>query len=180
MQNASEAWKKVVEFHGHACPGLAVGFRIACAAADFLDIQDRSHDEELLCITETDACGVDAVQMLLGCSLGKGNLMLKLRGKDAMTFVHRPTGKACRIIWEKNKPGLPKTRAEMLDFILSDAGKNYCKLTEIPVPDLPPAFITSSHACAKCGEPTAEHMLLSLGGEKYCRDCAPQVSRIIL
>ena len=39
---------------------------------------DFSADEDVVCIAENDACGVDAIQVLLGCSVGKGNLLFNL------------------------------------------------------------------------------------------------------
>jgi len=56
----SELWQKCIEFHGHICPGLAIGFRACEAAIEKLDLT-FSKDEEVMCITETDACGVDAI-----------------------------------------------------------------------------------------------------------------------
>ncbi|MCI5189229.1 MAG: hypothetical protein D3905_05405, partial [Candidatus Electrothrix sp. AS4_5] len=32
-----------------------------------------SPDEEIVCVTENDSCSVDAIQVLTGCSIGKGN-----------------------------------------------------------------------------------------------------------
>ncbi|MCI5226087.1 MAG: formylmethanofuran dehydrogenase, partial [Candidatus Electrothrix sp. AX2] len=29
MSEQKEDWKRCVEFHGHTCPGLAIGYRIA-------------------------------------------------------------------------------------------------------------------------------------------------------
>lgn len=54
---------------------------------------DFSRDEDVVCISENDACGVDAIQVLLGCSAGKGNLLFHLRGKQAFSFYNRKTGK---------------------------------------------------------------------------------------
>lgn len=183
MQITQELWEKAVEFHGHACPGLAIGCRLAAEAANFLGLPGRSVDEEILCIAETDACGVDAVQALLGCSLGKGNLLLKLRGKNALTFLHRPTGRACRAIWRQPRPEEPLNREESIRLILSDAGREFCSVSEVPSPDLPKAVMSPSEPCARCGESTAEHMLRRVNGQNYCLDCAaasrPGVSRII-
>lgn len=183
MQITQELWDKAVEFHGHACPGLAIGFRLAAEAANFLGLTGRSDDEEILCIAETDACGVDAVQALLGCSLGKGNLMLKLRGKNAMTFLHRPTGRACRAVWRQPQLDAPLNRAESIRLILADAGREYCTVSAVPAPDLPRAVMSRSEPCARCGESTAEHMLRRVDGQNCCLDCAaairPGVSRIL-
>ena len=59
-------WRESVRFHGHACPGLAIGCRMVFEAARELELGTKAKDEELVCITETDACCVDAVQALLG------------------------------------------------------------------------------------------------------------------
>jgi formylmethanofuran dehydrogenase subunit E len=56
-----ELWDKAVAFHGHECPGLAIGFKACEAAAEKIGI-GVSDDEEIVCITENDACGVDAIQ----------------------------------------------------------------------------------------------------------------------
>ncbi len=77
-------WEDCIAFHGHECPGLAIGFRMAHAARTRLGIIS-AHDEELVCVTENDACGVDAIQFLLSCTLGKGNLIFRDRGKHAFT-----------------------------------------------------------------------------------------------
>ena len=66
-----ELWEKCVEFHGHSCGGLAIGYRAALYAKELLGT-GRSEDEEIVCVAENDACGVDAIQVLLGCSAGKG------------------------------------------------------------------------------------------------------------
>ena len=58
-----QLWQKCVEFHGHECPGLAIGFKACEAAKKKLGI-GFSKDEEIVCITESDAC-VDAVQVSL-------------------------------------------------------------------------------------------------------------------
>ena len=67
-------WDKSVAFHGHECGGLTIGYKAALYAMELLDI-DFSKDEDVVCITENDACGVDAIQAILGCSVGKGNLL---------------------------------------------------------------------------------------------------------
>ena len=54
-------WKKTADFHGHVCPGVAIGFKAAMAGMAWLK-EHRAVDEELVAIVETDACGADAVQ----------------------------------------------------------------------------------------------------------------------
>ncbi|MDQ6799068.1 MAG: FmdE family protein, partial [Actinomycetota bacterium] len=67
-----ETTRRIVDFHGHMCPGLAMGIRAAEVA--LAEIGPHSVDEEVVAIVETDMCGVDAIQFLTGCTFGKGNL----------------------------------------------------------------------------------------------------------
>ena len=41
-------WEECVDFHGHACPGLAMGFRASEIAAEELGIPlEKASDEEI-------------------------------------------------------------------------------------------------------------------------------------
>lgn len=179
MQGSAELWDTTVLFHGHACPGLAIGYRLTLEGAAFLGITDRSNDEEIVCIVETDACGIDAAQVLLGCSMGKGNLLLRLRGKNAMTFLHRPSKRACRVMWKNPEQSLDLSRDEKMHLFLTESAEKCCKLVEVPYPDLPEAIISPSITCDSCGEFTAEHMMRLIKGQKLCLDCVPHFSRVL-
>ena len=71
-----EIWEKAVAFHGHTCGGLALGVRAAMEAQRRFGVE-RAEDEEIVGVTENDACGVDGIQVVLGCTLGKGNLIYR-------------------------------------------------------------------------------------------------------
>ncbi|UCG11095.1 MAG: TraR/DksA C4-type zinc finger protein [Deltaproteobacteria bacterium] len=99
MQHTSiseDTIKEVRAFHGHMCPGLAIGIRVAQAA--LRDIGPHAQDEEVVALVETDMCGVDAIQFLTGCTFGKGNLIHLDYGKNAFTFYRRSDGKGIRIV----------------------------------------------------------------------------------
>ena len=85
-----------IQFHGHICPGLLMGVRAAQLAMDQLSLE-RDRDEDLVAIVETDSCGVDALQAILGCTFGKGNLIFKDYGKAVYTVIDRSSGRALRI-----------------------------------------------------------------------------------
>ena len=62
--------KETTDFHGHWCPGLAIGIR---AAEWALKEMGKAPDEEIVAVVETDMCGVDAIQYLaLGIARGTG------------------------------------------------------------------------------------------------------------
>ncbi|MGW8287770.1 MAG: FmdE family protein, partial [Desulfobulbales bacterium] len=99
-----------VKFHGHACPGLALGYRVAERALKEFGL--RARDEELVAIVENNSCAVDAIQFFCGCTFGKGNLIFKDYGKQVYTFIKRPESEAIRIAvkWE-SPPEDPETAA---------------------------------------------------------------------
>lgn len=85
-----------IQFHGRICPGLLMGVRAAELAREQLGV-NQGQDEELMAIVETNSCEVDAIQAILGCTLGKGNLILKDYGKSVYTIAGRDNNRAVRI-----------------------------------------------------------------------------------
>jgi formylmethanofuran dehydrogenase subunit E len=94
MQN--EDLRDAIQFHGHLCPGLALGYRVAKAALRELKAE-RPRDEELVAVVENDSCAADAIQFITGCTFGKGNLIFHDYGKHVYTFYNRRTGEGVRI-----------------------------------------------------------------------------------
>ncbi len=88
--------RETIQFHGHLCPGLALGYRVSKAALRELGA-DRPKDEELVAVVENDSCASDAIQYITGCTFGKGNLIFHDYGKHVYTFYNRRTGKGIRI-----------------------------------------------------------------------------------
>jgi len=98
-------FEEVVRFHGHVCPGLAMGFRAASLAVQEL-ASLRAGDEELVAIVENTSCAVDAIQMVSGCTAGKGNLIFRDYGKQVYTFIRRADGAALRLALRWTPPPL--------------------------------------------------------------------------
>lgn len=87
--------RKAIDFHGHWCPGLATGLRVAEYARNELG---HNSDEEIVAVAETDMCGVDGIQVITGCTIGKGNLIMKNIGKVAFSFYRRSDEKSFRVV----------------------------------------------------------------------------------
>jgi formylmethanofuran dehydrogenase subunit E len=169
-------WERCVEFHGHACPGLAIGLRACEAAKKALGIS-FARDEEVVCVSENDACGVDAVQVLTGCSVGKGNLILRPVGKMAFSFFCRTTGASARILCKRPLNAAGMEREAMQAHILQAP---LAELFEIKKPSYEPpekARLFASVPCQRCGESCAEHAARLHGGSPLCLDCAGDYSR---
>jgi len=171
-----ELWEKCVAFHGHACPGLAIGFRATEAARTWLGMVGYSKDEELVCVTENDACGVDAIQVLLGCSFGKGNLIFKDRGKQAFSFFDRKNTKEGRVVF--NRPlNQNLDRQQMQAYILSAPLEELFELKkpQFTLPQRARLFV--SKKCEICGESAAEHKMRFQNEKVVCLDCFTTYSR---
>ena len=166
------AWEKCVDFHGHACGGLAIGYNAALLAMDLLDIT-FSDNESVVCISENDACGVDAIQVILGCSVGKGNLLFHMRGKQAFSFYNRSNGKSVRLVL---RPRPPMAKGQSMDWLLSREPAELFDCKEAP-PLPEPARIFRSVVCGKCGETAAENYIRLEDGVPLCLDCYHEYRR---
>lgn len=167
-------WEKCVEFHGHECGGLTIGYKAALYAIKLLDLK-FSKDEEVVCITENDACGVDAIQVMLGCSVGKGNLLFHIRGKQAFTFYDRSKNKGVRLVLKPRPEGM--TREESFDYYQKQNPEDMfdVKEPEIMLPES--ARIFDSYECEECRETTGANWIRIEGGRKLCLDCHSKYDR---
>lgn len=171
-----QLWQKCVEFHGHECPGLAIGFKACEAAREKLGVS-FSKDEEIVCVTENDACGVDAVQVITGCTLGKGNLIYRGTGKQAFTFFHRDTGQKLRIILKPRDDNDKLSKDERKKAILESPVEELFEFKN-PGFDLPKkARIFNTIKCTKCGEGAPEHKIRIMDNNPVCLDCFDDYSR---
>lgn len=163
-----------ISFHGHTCPGLAIGIRAAELAMEKLDIHKTANT---ICVTETDMCGVDAIQFLTGCSFGKGNLVHRDYGKSAFTFFNRDTGKGFRALFKDMGRGLD--REERIQQLMdADLGVLF-DLEDIEAPPVRPARILKSIACGNCGEMTMESRIRLFDGKQLCLPCFVTVEQKI-
>ncbi|MEN4018263.1 MAG: FmdE family protein [Methanobacterium sp.] len=193
-------FSEVTKFHGHVCPGTAIGYRAAEIAIKELR-SPRSMDEEFLAIVENDSCSVDAIQVLTGCTFGKGNLIFKDHGKHVYSFVNRNTGDTLRLSLNKGidemDPEFAKIREKVFSGSTSEEEKaefekqkdktSYDILdmpdnelfkiehVKIEIPEKDRIF--QSVKCAKCGELVAEHRARVEKGNFVCIPCFEDYSR---
>ncbi|MGZ5502965.1 MAG: FmdE family protein [Halobacteriota archaeon] len=198
METAKEtSFQEVTKFHGHICPGTIIGYRAAqIAVREFSP--NRSVDEELIAIVENDSCSVDAIQVVTGCTFGKGNLIFKDYGKHVYTFINRKTGDALRIslrssvnlehmdpTWNQLRKKVTSgsaTSNEQLDFskradiiaekLMNMPEESLFNVKHIENADVPKrARIFRSVPCQKCGELVSEHRVRLKNGEAMCIPC---------
>ncbi len=197
---SEEMIQKTVAFHGHMCPGLAIGIRAAEVA--LRDIGPHAHDEEVVAVVETDMCGVDAIQSLTGCTFGKGNLIHLDYGKNAFTFYRRSDGKGIRLVTRLEAFAEPDPEWQALRERLGDADltleerKRFWELhaarsrqiLDIPLDELfalkEPEGNIPSHArvmdsvtCEGCSEQVMETRTRRFEGKTLCIPCFHQLEQ---
>lgn len=184
---------EVEEFHGHMCPGLALGYRVSLLA--LRELGERAGDEELVAEVENDSCAVDAVQVMTGCTFGKGNLVFRDYGKQAYRFIRRPSGDALRVsvnwtappetddekaAWEHYAGGdrteeivrkVHERKSRKVKAILEAPEEELFKVTRERSQQPPAARIYPSVTCALCGEKVMEPKARLLRGQIVCIPC---------
>ncbi|HTY15358.1 MAG TPA: FmdE family protein [Methanoregulaceae archaeon] len=186
-----------IKFHGHKCPGLALGYRAAVIALEELRT-DPSRDEELVAIVENDACGIDALQVVTGCTAGKGNLVFRDYGKHVYTLINRKNNYAIRVATKPDfstsslDPVFGNLRNKVMGGKATDKETeayekhldNVCNLIlTVPYGDIfsvrrvdekvpEEATIYKSVPCECCGELVSEHRVRIVDGKHLCIPCS--------
>ncbi len=191
--------EEAVRFHGHVCPGLVIGIR---ASEVCLKEFGHNNEEPVCCVCETDMCGVDAIQFMTGCTLGKGNLMQRDYGKMAFTFYRKRDGKGFRLLL--NHDALGAEHAESAELLKKDLEGTITpeeaerlamlrERTRLQILDAPieslftrmepnqyiprPAKILETLICASCGEGIMESRSRRFDGKILCIPCFNKVEQ---
>lgn len=180
MYEEIPTFDEAVRFHGHTCPGLALGYLMATEARRILD-SGRAGDEDIVAVAETDACSLDAIQVVCGCTAGKGNLIVRDWGKHACTFYNRSTGTAVRMVVRPDTDleslvpdtGDPDERRERIArAVVAAPADEILKIEPVKTPIPEKARIFPSVPCSVCGEMVAEHRVRTRDGRPVCIPCS--------
>ncbi len=170
-------FEEIVQFHGHECPGLAIGYKMATTAMESLESL-RAEDEELVAIVENNACGVDALQCVTGCTFGKGNLLFHDYGKHVYTIYSRSTRNGVRVLFHGKgiQEGQRENRSVFTEWILSAPSDSIISVTPTNISEPEPARILKSIPCELCGESVMESRVRQVAGKSACIPCYKQRS----
>jgi formylmethanofuran dehydrogenase subunit E len=190
-------FSQAVKFHGHICPGLAIGYYASHVAMRWL-AAEKSPDDEVYAILESAGCGADAVQAITGCTTGKGNLIIHDNGKQVFIFGIRGHPKALRIALKPDftvdrlDPALSELRKKssagkatidevselrrrierVCRAILESPGEAVFNVTEVEAEEPEHRGIAASVVCSKCGEPVASDRAKKSGDGYLCPECS--------
>ena len=187
----------VADFHGHLCGGLAFAYRVVGAALRELEIYGDSGKRLIASIETIDACGIDTLQVVAGCTMGRGNLKVLDYGKHSFTFIDKKSGKAVRIVRCKdwNLDTIDPVAAGMRERVMKDQATDAehaefdrrmenvaAIILKMPEEELFEIHSFSAEVpkktktftqveCSCCGEMVAENRIVSANGRSYCIPC---------
>ena len=179
--NLPDDLKRALDYHGHLCPGLLIGWRAVRAASQALDLKP-SRDEELVAIVENDSCSVDAFQALLSTTFGKGNLKWLDHGKQVFTVIDRQAGQGVRVSFigehkKKQKPDGSTDRQAFMADLLNAPQEELFEVRRVTPQPPREARIEPSLPCQRCGELTQKSKMKQVAGQSLCRPCAAEVTQ---
>jgi formylmethanofuran dehydrogenase subunit E len=192
-----------LQLHGHKCPAMPLGLRVGAAAMNALGVE-RAKDGQLMALVELGdhhcaTCFADGIQMITGCTFGKGNINKLHYGKWGLTLIERKSKRAVRVapkaeamqankttafFTEYREKGVPASQVPpdvvqpLVDRVLGAPEEQL--LTVGPVHEHQfeePPYSFDSFVCELCGEMTVEPYGRILGDKKVCIPCREDTAR---
>lgn len=197
MINPKEFLEMGQQFHGHKCPAMPMGLRVGAAAMNKLGI-GRTGDGAWMALVETGeahcaTCFADGIQVITGCTLGKGNIKTLGYGKWGLTLINKKEGKAIRVTpkaetMANNKKskfftdyrmkGVPPTQVPdavsdpLVEAIMNKDEDEILTISEIfDYEWKEPKHSFDSFVCDECGEMTVEPYGRIKGEKHVCIPC---------
>lgn len=197
MIDAMDYLEAGLVLHGHKCPAMPMGLRVGAAALNALGVE-RAKDGELVALVEIGerhcaTCFADGVQMITGCTFGKGNIRRLSLGKWGLTLIDRATGRAVRVapraeamlankktefFTEYREKGVPASRVPaevvepLVERVMSAPPERLYTVGEVEArsfEEAPHSF--ASFVCDRCGEMVSEPYGRLLGEQRVCLPC---------
>ncbi len=198
MVHSREYLDDALRFHGHKCPAMPLGLRAAETAMNRLGVE-RTGGKDLLALVELGEdhcahCYADGIQVLTGCTFGKGNIRQLGYGKFGLTLVDRKTGRAVRVVpraevqletqktdfFQKYRmKGVPPTEVPeevvqpLIDKVMAAPAEALFRIGEVQQyreEKKPESF--RNFVCEECGELVVEDYGRLKEGKKVCIPCA--------
>ena len=197
MINPKDYLKMGQEFHGHKCPAMPLGLRAGAAAMNKLEVS-RAKDSQLIAILELGeehcaTCFADGIQVITGCTYGKGNIKRLHYGKWGLTLVEAKTGRAVRVVPKGEiqmatkqtdffinyrEKGVPASEVpeQVVDPLITqvmnapdEALLNISEVFNYDLPNHPHSY--ASFLCDECGDMVVEGYGRPMGDKKVCQLC---------
>ncbi len=203
MIDAKDYLEAGMLLHGHKCPAMPMGLRAGAIAMNKLGVE-RAKDGQLVALVELGEnhcahCMADGVQMITGCTFGKGNIKQLGYGKFGLTLVDKATGRAVRVVpraegqmavkqtpffKEYREKGVPASQVPdevvqpLVDRVMNAPAEEMYRITEIEhfdLDELPHPF--DSFVCERCGDMVVTSYGRIHGDRHVCIPCQEALLR---
>lgn len=179
-----EHFRRCIDFHTFAAPGLLVGVFMVDYA---LELLNPPRDEKIYAVCETTKCLPDPLQMIAHCTTGNHRLRVLPIGKFAITMnrpAETPLVDGIRVfvdgdkivryptfaLWYTKDPCFdPRARGSALVDEIIDAGRGLLSHERVRV-KVPQKWPWRSAICSICGEMVPDNLLVN----GACADCRSQ------
>jgi formylmethanofuran dehydrogenase subunit E len=202
MIDPKEFLKAGQQLHGHKCPAMPLGLRAGAAAMNALAVA-RAKDKDLFAVVELGDdhcahCFADGVQMITGCTFGKGNIRKAGYGKFGVTLVERATGRSVRVVpLAKAQMGMKQTKffqeyrmkrvpaSKVPEDVVDPLIQQVMNAPEEQLLSVGPEFKTEvekktesfgTTVCAVCGEMVVNEYLRPSAAGKVCIPCSQKAA----
>ncbi len=185
------------KLHGHKCPAMPLGLRVGAAAMNALGVE-RSTDGQLIALVELgdehcSHCFADGVQVVTGCTFGKGNIHQLGYGKFGLTLIDVAHKRAVRVVpkaevqvatkkteFFKNyrEKGVPASKVPanvvepLIEKVMDESEEQIMTISPIfdyEVENGKESF--ASFVCEQCGDMVVEKYGRVYDGLKVCIPC---------
>lgn len=174
MDRNQNLWDACVEFHGHQCGGLTIGYKAALYAAELLKLERGadgciSPDEDLVCVAENNTCSIDAIRMVLGCKEERGNLIFHMTGAQIFTVFDRRRRQAVRL--ELKAAPQEITREKAFAYYQSREPRDLFLQQPVNISLPENTREQRTYVCSVCGETGSANWFRFVDGKSLCLDC---------
>lgn len=186
--------KRIVDFHGHLCPDLVIGCKL-CEYAQKLIPQAYELNSNISLIAENCTSSLDAIQIMLGTTVGNQRLQVMDFGKHNYTLLSKKDETGFRLSLKKHHFGDEEEYSELEhkiknNQVIMDDAVQFQKLLDgrvryllglAPedifsvkhVESVPPPLETANTflQCSACGEHVLKSRKIEYQGQTYCIPC---------
>ncbi|MBU2548235.1 MAG: hypothetical protein KKB20_07500 [Proteobacteria bacterium] len=186
--------ERVVAFHGHLCPDLILGAKLCEYVARLLSTARDMESRESI-IAENRSSALDAIQVMLGATVGNQRLCILDFGKHNYTVLsgrdpsglrfslkHRHHGHGA-FFKDLDHDGIPPQ--VMLDDVvrfqalldnrvlelIGLAPEELFEVSRVAAIHPPIGAIGKYRTCCRCGQPVLQHRMIGHQGRSYCIPC---------
>jgi formylmethanofuran dehydrogenase subunit E len=186
--------KRVADFHGHICPDLALGGKFCEFAQNLLE-EGKVANPGFSIISENTTSALDAIQVLLGATVGNQRLMVMDYGKHNYTLYSRYHNRGWRLKLKAQYYNDEEAYHDLEEKILNNQAlfddvirfqqcmdtrvrqimesppEDLFTIEEIAAESRPKESVSIYLTCAVCGEQVLASRSIESRGKIFCVPC---------